>query len=192
MCGENLYTQRVTHYANGSSPRVRGKPVLTLRAVDQVRLIPACAGKTRDERPTARPTPAHPRVCGENSGQRDQLEAQRGSSPRVRGKLPFMWLGFWCVRLIPACAGKTVLISYCPRPDAAHPRVCGENWGRGCGRGRRPGSSPRVRGKLESVAAQAHPCGLIPACAGKTGRHQGYERRAQAHPRVCGENVRGR
>ena len=50
------------------------------------------------------------------------------------------------------------------------------------------GSSPRVRGKRITLRAARVLIGLIPACAGKTPEHRAIGRRAQAHPRVCGEN----
>ena len=50
------------------------------------------------------------------------------------------------------------------------------------------GSSPRVRGKLESPWPWFHSLGLIPACAGKTAVNAGCGASHQAHPRVCGEN----
>ena len=51
-----------------------------------------------------------------------------------------------------------------------------------------PGSSPRVRGKLQESATNAAHAGLIPACAGKTRSCFLREAWRAAHPRVCGEN----
>ena len=51
----------------GSSPRVRGKPARLRGATKWTRLIPACAGKTPPSAPASTSSPAHPRVCGENS-----------------------------------------------------------------------------------------------------------------------------
>ena len=72
---------------NGSSPRVRGKPRhrTAPRATDG--LIPACAGKTTGAAPPTASSPAHPRVCGENSSEAGDEKGAVGSSPRVRGKL---------------------------------------------------------------------------------------------------------
>ena len=50
-----------------------------------------------------------------------------GSSPRVRGKLVFLTFTEIYVRLIPACAGKTVRTIWPRMLLRAHPRVCGEN-----------------------------------------------------------------
>ena len=112
-----------------------------------------------------------------------------GSSPRVRGKP-----GGWRTpalppRLIPARAGKTnqlVMSFYIPE---AHPRACGENRTRGVWDPGFQGSSPRVRGKLQSLDRLVLAAGLIPARAGKTWRGRGAGGRPGAHPRACGENL---
>ena len=93
-----------------------------------------------------------------------------GSSPRGRGKhlredrLAALALG----RLIPARAGKTSGWVDPGSNWAAHPRAGGEN-----GRSALPtsfssGSSPRGRGKRESLVVSSGWGGLIPARAGKT------------------------
>ena len=91
-----------------------------------------------------------------------------GSSPRGRGKR------FGCTSvavgsgLIPAWAGKTGVASSVSAGLAAHPRVGGENHGNSVTRVRRPGSSPRGRGKPDQRLQDLDPRGLIPAWAGKT------------------------
>ena len=68
--------------------------------------------------------------------------------------------------------------------------MCGENlvalstWTRAAG------SSPRVRGKLNTLVCVRPPYGLIPACAGKTNEVETSVSVFGAHPRVCGENTR--
>ena len=70
----------------GSSPRVRGKLVVSSDNPLIPRLIPACAGKTLSKPLTPFAARAHPRVCGENALS-NVIQARRaGSSPRVRGK----------------------------------------------------------------------------------------------------------
>ena len=51
------------------------------------------------------------------------------------------------------------------------------------------GSSPRVRGTLPVVAEHLLRDGIIPACAGNTGRHSGCNCASRDHPRVCGEHA---
>ena len=47
VCGENAPLHCFRLYLWGSSPRVRGKPEFKRHEFAGVRLIPACAGKTR-------------------------------------------------------------------------------------------------------------------------------------------------
>ena len=67
VCGENLILPDDLGRVKGSSPRVRGKPARLRGATKWTRLIPACAGKTPPSAPASTSSPAHPRVCGENS-----------------------------------------------------------------------------------------------------------------------------
>ena len=146
-CGENARTTWEEPAAYGSSPRVRGKPSSRQHRPPRQRLIPARAGKT----PCVEVAPgfprAHPRACGENPRRRARRRGRRGSSPRVRGKLPG-GLSWGNKRgLIPARAGKTAPRARGPGIGPAHPRACGENayeWVKNLFSG---GSSPRVRGK---------------------------------------------
>ena len=112
VCGENLPPPYTLTLEAGSSPRVRGKRVRVHARVLVFGLIPACAGKTKSYCRTWRLVGAHPRVCGENELERRHLHTIPGSSPRVRGKHCFD--NNLSVRsgLIPACAGKTVLITF--------------------------------------------------------------------------------
>ena len=95
--------------------------------------------------------------------------------------------GVW-LRLIPACAGKTSTAQAPVFDGGAHPRVCGENIYPSLKTYTARGSSPRVRGKRQSIPAQSLAPRLIPACAGKTRTSQVVTQVYGAHPRVCGEN----
>ena len=66
--------------------------------------------------------------------------------------------------------------------------MCGENRLRLEGVEVATGSSPRVRGKRTWRRGPGRRSGLIPACAGKTGRSSSSTGCPRAHPRVCGEN----
>ena len=172
----------------GSSPRVRGKLVGGVPAHPQCGLIPACAGKTTPAPAPPPPRSAHPRVCGENIWAPRSANHREGSSPRVRGKHDHPRGQRDRYRLIPACAGKTRRLASRSRRWGAHPRVCGENVDGVRGESRVDGSSPRVRGKPGRACPPGAGPGLIPACAGKTGRGAGPWGDGAAHPRVCGEN----
>ena len=133
-------------------------------------------------------TRAHPRVCGENAASEGPVDTGRGSSPRVRGKRVGSAAAIRLRGLIPACAGKTQRGSQGRLERPAHPRVCGENKLRNPVIPKDMGSSPRVRGKPNQQGLGSPPCGLIPACAGKTAQAQAWAETITAHPRVCGEN----
>ena len=127
-------------------------------------------------------------MCGENRTRGVWDPGFTGSSPRVRGKRLTRRPSDWRGRLIPACAGKTRTRARTRRGSWAHPRVCGENCGRGITRVFPPGSSPRVRGKPGGSSRRACSPRLIPACAGKTRSASRSPPTWRAHPRVCGEN----
>ena len=188
MCGENLFFSVRLARARGSSPRVRGKRLPRSPREGPSRLIPACAGKTPRHVARRRGRWAHPRVCGENLRHGLSHRKLGGSSPRVRGKRPRPYCCWRITGLIPACAGKTLLMRSLGPTPAAHPRVCGENVLDGLAVSPAVGSSPRVRGKLASLLRLCDSLGLIPACAGKTRPRVKFQHWRKAHPRVCGEN----
>ena len=134
----------------------------------RIGLIPAWAGKTPALAAKSPKCAAHPRVGGENPDSSEVTASNGGSSPRGRGKPVDGAFGELGPRLIPAWAGKTILIlvHYCNA--RAHPRVGGENVDF-CPREIPPeGSSPRGRGKLISRVRSYADERLIPAWAGKT------------------------
>ena len=190
VCGENMSLGRYPHGGPGSSPRVRGKHLPSALPHRPVRLIPACAGKTRLDAHPSSSRRAHPRVCGENVSPRRAACARTGSSPRVRGKRRRCPAARQRPGLIPACAGKTCSRARAPSRASAHPRVCGENEIPGQLKRPTQGSSPRVRGKPADRELSGKWSGLIPACAGKTPGAAAPRRGSRAHPRVCGENPR--
>ena len=184
----NSFTSFCAALGLGSSPRVRGKRHKAREANQPTGLIPARAGKTRAVKRSRSASTAHPRVYGENSDSPSTSLWRYGSSPRVRGKQNTGNNNVSSVGLIPACAGKTVILLACLVTNWAHPRVCGENLTFQNTPELVPGSSPRVRGKLGRDLARKPWLGLIPACAGKTPGQRVTEPSASAHPRVCGEN----
>ena len=70
----------------GTSPRMRGKPILNGNVLATQRNIPAYAGKTNSPRRVALQLPEHPRVCGENARDAFDEVDVAGTSPRMRGK----------------------------------------------------------------------------------------------------------
>ena len=152
-CGENCSGCRPRSGREGSSPRMRGKrfPMSSVPPLD--RLIPAHAGKTPPPPGSSIPVAAHPRACGENRSMTIVIRPPAGSSPRMRGKLTAKSLTPFQSGLIPAHAGKTGPLPLSRHSDQAHPRACGENSQTKSLVGSPFGSSPRMRGKLESACA---------------------------------------
>ena len=106
-CGENELSDIQNITAQGSSPRVRGKPRRDDEQGVRVGLIPARAGKTAQVDPALGQVEAHPRACGENGDIPAGMTFDEGSSPRVRGKRRDPRRRHGRGRLIPARAGKT-------------------------------------------------------------------------------------
>ena len=127
VCGENAHRLMMHSPKLGSSPRMRGKPILKAHRRNPQRLIPAYAGKTSMSPIRDKCKWAHPRVCGENLDLYQSTRACDGSSPRMRGKLDDRTNRRRCERLIPAYAGKTDYEFSKAKDHWAHPRVCGEN-----------------------------------------------------------------
>ena len=148
---------------------MRGKLCGLYIVLYRFRITPADAGKTDIQRAAGSIIRDHPRGCGENAYFRSDEDAERGSPPRMRGKLTIHVRYLQTVGITPADAGKTAKKRVRRRYTRDHPRGCGENCiSRSIGTVQ-VGSPPRMRGKL---------CG---------GSHSHIARRD--HPRGCGENV---
>ena len=127
VCGENKRCSSSPERMKGSPPRVRGKRRWLVDQGKPARITPARAGKT-PEPDTRQPSRwDHPRACGENYKVAFFSFPPRGSPPRVRGKLLICPSGSLAVRITPARAGKTALLSRMACTTRDHPRACGEN-----------------------------------------------------------------
>ena len=133
---------------SGTSPRMRGKHLVSSNGIHVLRNIPAYAGKTSTNSPHARLNREHPRVCGENKVFKGLSLGKKGTSPRMRGKPKRQPQITDRVRNIPAYAGKTLRSPATQVIHAEHPRVCGENGAALLVPAVRWGTSPRMRGKL--------------------------------------------
>ena len=188
VCGEHETHPVTVAMTLGSSPRVRGTPVVVLSVSVRFGIIPACAGNTQGRIGVNVAVRDHPRVCGEHETNTAKGRRFKGSSPRVRGTQVEGGMLVQPVGIIPACAGNT----RCPAARRAlsrdHPRVCGEHPSPSA-RGLRPsGSSPRVRGTLALHVQAGLALGIIPACAGNTWSWRTAPQSGRDHPRVCGEH----
>ena len=164
-----LLSRQIPHV--GSSPRVRGRRQGIRTALAFQGLIPAGAGQTPVCFFHATNPRAHPRGCGADSAPQLAAAIDKGSSPRVRGRLRGTWRFRMSKGLIPAGAGQTPMISELAEVDV--------------------GSSPRVRGRHGHLCFGAGECGLIPAGAGQTSRRSPNSPTHPAHPRGCGADGHG-
>ena len=107
VCGENTSRTCARLRKCGTSPRMRGKPVISIHSMLTQRNIPAYAGKTSGAVGGGGDDSEHPRVCGENLMRPNNRPEGRGTSPRMRGKRRFTTASEKEGRNIPAYAGKT-------------------------------------------------------------------------------------
>ncbi len=104
--GEQSTFTNIESSSAGSSPRARGTGSTALSRSPLVRFIPACAGNRSRIRSAATLMAVHPRVRGEQRGQRTRRRAKYGSSPRARGTVRSGICPQLRARFIPACAGN--------------------------------------------------------------------------------------
>ena len=168
MCGEHRSIVGIGVACQGSSPHVRGARRPRQPGIRPNGIIPACAGSTQ-VRLRRRPwTEDHPRMCGEHRSGFNALFFLTGSSPHVRGARKDSPLRRCHSGIIPACAGSTLTLAVSRSRARDHPRMCGEHLHAFEHILRDEGSSPHVRGALNSGVENKPPLGIIPACAGST------------------------
>ena len=86
---------------------MRGKQKQMNNKKAKLRITPADAGKTAYMGRGHSRTRDHPRGCGENLNSKVYPPHQKGSPPRMRGKLNYGDLRTYIRRITPADAGKT-------------------------------------------------------------------------------------
>ena len=92
------------------------------------------------------------------------------------------------VRIIPAHAGNTRVVSRSIAASRDHPRACGEHSDVAIISGTLIGSSPRMRGTPDSLNNSLNGVRIIPAHAGNTARFAWEYAPNWDHPRACGEH----
>ena len=191
VCGEHATGASTQVNCTGSSPRMRGTQRIHVDFPLAEGIIPAYAGNTLKCATMYTWVRDHPRVCGEHAHRNDNGTNDMGSSPRMRGTHPDIFVCADTKGIIPAYAGNTVPYAFCPPSLGDHPRVCGEHHGRHGSRLCRMGSSPRMRGTPLYPNAIRFPRGIIPAYAGNTAPTPPARTTRRDHPRVCGEHFHG-
>ena len=86
MRGEKANVRVSFQYHKGSPPHARGKVELRAGRTDELRITPACAGKSSLRRDAFVSSRDHPRMRGEKYGLLDRLKENLGSPPHARGK----------------------------------------------------------------------------------------------------------
>ena len=147
VCGEKEYHQTTETAEEGSPPRVRGKDRKAHNSRPGYRITPACAGKSGNLCGAKNVAEDHPRVCGEKQDMVNETRIPQGSPPRVRGKVHRMLCSRLWLRITPACAGKSHILTSENQIHEDHPRVCGEKPADKLFDIMLKGSPPRVRGK---------------------------------------------
>ena len=189
VCGEHHMSAQPSDGSRGSSPRMRGTPLLEWNACQGTGIIPAYAGNTEGFRLGACCGRDHPRVCGEHIKVAWMNPQIAGSSPRMRGTHNNDTVAIYPGGIIPAYAGNTFRPIRKRFRTRDHPRVCGEHHASNPTLISLRGSSPRMRGTLDDdLRGHDHP-GIIPAYAGNTLHVHDGKPSHWDHPRVCGEHT---
>ena len=128
-------------------------------------------------------------MCGEHFDPIDGIDLPLGSSPHVRGAQHEALHDRDGEGIIPACAGSTKRSPGMTSTGRDHPRMCGEHKASSTFFQMARGSSPHVRGALHGGHGLGNGRGIIPACAGSTGRSCHRHRSGRDHPRMCGEHL---
>ena len=113
VCGEHNQSAQMGTDLTGSSPRMRGTPILLNNPTHCHGIIPAYAGNTKETKGLRNNRRDHPRVCGEHQEQPTRMGEAQGSSPRMRGTPPVHWTEHRHRGIIPAYAGNTKDFSTC-------------------------------------------------------------------------------
>ena len=114
---------------------------------------------------------------------------ERGSPPRMRGKVLHQALRNLFRGITPAHAGKrpSRLRNWLAEWD--HPRTCGEKFILALYWAFVLGSPPHMRGKVTCQVSDQNQFGITPAHAGKRKHKPGKRMEQGDHPRTCGEKT---
>ena len=171
---------------------MRGEVRQTPREAVLRRITPACAGRRSCSSQSPAAWEDHPRVCREKLSFSVIIVYHSGSPPRVRGEVQLLHDRVKQLRITPACAGRSNIISIDMSMNWDHPRVRGEKQTHIFSRIRSQGSPPRARGEVARPVAPLKNRGITPACAGRRGRAMRCFYTSRDHPRVCGEKLTGK
>ena len=168
MRGEHVLAKLFENLHEGSSPHARGAPGRRILDVQELGIIPACAGSTLDWNLYIDIARDHPRMRGEHVIAVAAAAVTEGSSPHARGAQEVVAKENPIPGIIPACAGSTWARPPTRPWPGDHPRMRGEHAFRYGFLYESEGSSPHARGARLCNHRPNCLRGIIPACAGST------------------------
>ena len=183
-----VYSHKIVFSENdlGSSPLARGLHVSAMVSNGLVRIIPARAGFTWYNPPSAPLHPDHPRSRGVYVQMARSCVSRTGSSPLARGLLLPLEIRVWDGGIIPARAGFTGVGNIQVEHFRDHPRSRGVYSPDASPRRTPRGSSPLARGLHRPAHEAGAVRGIIPARAGFTTSTTATTPATTDHPRSRG------
>ena len=148
--------------------------------------IPASAGEPDNRLSKRFRREVYPRECGGTRPARNDITADEGLSPRVRGNPDLEAKTATPVGSIPASAGEPKGCELVGRILEVYPRECGGTISPGFGNQISAGLSPRVRGNRLGDGDHVQRVGSIPASAGEPKVAGAFAWPARVYPRECG------
>ena len=188
MCGKDKLSCFSALSIPGSPPHVRERLCLHPCCQVEIRITPACAGKTRRAGAVRGRKRDHPRMCGKDSHITATRAKPTGSPPHVRERPFRIVVIIITAGITPACAGKTRLCPHQPREQQDHPRMCGKDVLMDTLYDVVRGSPPHVRERHDYPFYTSVDDRITPACAGKTVSLKSMSNYLQDHPRMCGKD----
>ena len=152
----------------GSSPWVRGTPVVNTERLAPRRFIPVGTGNTRHNLGTRQGRTVHPRGYGEHLRVSITSCLMAGSSPWVRGTHHVSRTKGQLTRFIPVGTGNTTAQLNFQQVITVHPRGYGEHYSIATAVLQTGGSSPWVRGTQGGSFAKSWFHRFIPVGTGNT------------------------
>ena len=188
-CGEKHTGENWNGRHRGSPPRLRGEVDHVLKALDEHRITPAPAGRSRILQRVRVRARDHPRACGEKRRNGWLAGVGKGSPPRLRGEGRCRLVIAPGTRITPAPAGRSRLCCSSSVTRWDHPRACGEKFVCRVCLGFKLGSPPRLRGEEPRTSLSSTVARITPAPAGRSGIPTVGREGARDHPRACGEKT---
>ena len=176
----------------GSSPCIRGTPLMSPIIAVPNRFIPVHTGNTTLARLTSRPQTVHPRAYGEHGVNLALYAGVGGSSPCIRGTPGPLPPVASAPRFIPVHTGNTAASAPASVVRSVHPRAYGEHSASAASRSASSGSSPCIRGTRDQRSQRRSVFRFIPVHTGNTLPTASLSHPLSVHPRAYGEHHGGR